>query len=114
MNRKSLRSIATAMLAVGIGLSGSIALAQAAPSDQELQKFVAASKEVHKISADSESKIKAAKTTEEAAKLDDAASDRMEAAVKKQGLTTDRYTEIYQAMQNDDKVKARVAELAKK
>jgi hypothetical protein len=118
MNRKPLRPVATAMMATGlaisIGLASPLALAQAAPSDQELQQFVAASKEVHKISATSDAQIKAAKSTEEAAKLDDAASEKMEAAVHKQGLTTDRYTEIYTVMQKDDKVKARVAELAKK
>jgi hypothetical protein len=114
MNRKSLQPFATLVLALGIGLTGSIAIAQTAPTDQELQEFVAASKDVHRISMDSEASIKAAKSTEEAAKLDDEASDKMEAAVKKHGLTSERYTEIYTAMQNDDKVKARVAELAKK
>ncbi len=114
MNRKSLPPLATIVLALGIGLTGSIAYAQAAPTDQELQQFVAASKDVHRIGTDSEAKIKAAKSTDEATRLDDEASARMEAAVKKQGLTPDRYTEIYNAMQSDDKVKARVAELAKK
>lgn len=114
MNRTTRNPFAAWVLAAGLGLAASSALAQTAPTDQELQKFVAASKDVHKISNDSETKIKAAKSTEEAAKLDDEASGKMEAAVKKQGLTPDRYTEIYQAMQSDDKVKARVAELAKK
>ncbi len=88
--------------------------APAAPTEAGLQKFVAASREVHKISTDSEAKVKAAKTTEEAAKLDDDAGERMEAAVKKQGLTSERYTEIYESMQSDDKVKTRIAAIVGK
>lgn len=83
------------------------------PSDKELQQFVAASVEVSKINSASLAKREAAQTAAAAEKLEDEATAQMEKAVQAQGLTADRYAEIFTVMQGDPAVKAKVAELAK-
>jgi hypothetical protein len=85
----------------------------AAPSDKELQQFVAASVEVSKINSASLARREAAQTAAAAEKLEDEATAQMEKAVQAQGLTADRYAEIFTVMQSDPAVKAKVAELAK-
>lgn len=89
------------------------AAAPAAPTDQELQKFVAASVAVHSINETSQVEQQKAKTPEEASKIEDAAGLKMEKAVTAKGLTTERFTQIFEVMQDDPKVRARVTELAK-
>lgn len=92
---------------------GFVAAAPAAPTDQELQKFVAASVAVHSINETSQVEQQKAKTPEEASKIEDAAGLKMEKAVTAKGLTTERFTQIFEVMQDDPKVRARVTELAK-
>ncbi|WP_295682329.1 DUF4168 domain-containing protein [uncultured Nevskia sp.] len=89
------------------------AFADAAPSDKELQQFVAASVEVNKINSASLAKREAATTAAAAEKLEDEATASMEKAIEAKGLTADRYAEIYTATQNDPAVKAKVVALAK-
>lgn len=89
------------------------AFAATAPSDKELQQFVAASVEVNKIHSASLAKREAASTTAAVEKLEDEATSQMEKAIEAKGLTADRYAELYTVMQSDPATKARVAELAK-
>ncbi|WP_022978086.1 DUF4168 domain-containing protein [Nevskia ramosa] len=89
------------------------AFADAAPSDKELQQFVAASVEVNKINSASLAKREAASTAAAAEKLEDDATAQMEKAIEAKGLTSDRYAEIYTATQNDPAIKAKVVALAK-
>ena len=58
------------------------AFADAAPSDKELQQFVAASVEVNKINSASLAKREAASTAAAAEKLEDDATAQMEKAIE--------------------------------
>lgn len=94
-------------------LSCAAMAASAAPSDKELQQFVAASVEVNKINSASLAKREAATSAAAAEKLEDEATAKMEKAIEAKGLSAERYAEIYTTMQNDPATKAKVAELAK-
>lgn len=101
-----------AVFAFALGSAAS-ATAQAPPSDKELKQFVAASVEVNRINQSSLPEQEKAPSPEAASKLEDEAGTRMEKAVTGRGLTTQRFTEIYEVMQSDPKVRARIIELAK-
>lgn len=94
-------------------LSCTAMAASAAPSDKELQQFVAASVEVNKINSASLAKREAATSAAAAEKLEDEATAKMEKAIEAKGLSAERYAEIYTTMQSDPATKAKVAELAK-
>ncbi len=103
------------VFALSLGIASTIVMAAAPtpPSDRELQQFVDASIAVHDINETSQREQQKARTPEDASKLEDRAGAKMEKAVKAQGLTAERFTQIYEAMQVDPKVRARVTELAK-
>ncbi len=103
----------TPLFALILSFAAAAAPAPTAPSDKELQQFVAASAEVSKINSASLPKREAAANAAAAEKLEDEATAQMEKAVQAKGLTTERYTEIYTVMQADPAIKAKVAELAK-
>ncbi|GAC1622663.1 MAG: hypothetical protein NVS9B10_06860 [Nevskia sp.] len=114
MNMKRAGRISAWWAGAGFALAFGLAVhAAAPPSDQELQKFVAASVEVQRINAASEAEQQKARSPEAASKIEDEAATKMEQAVVAKGLTTDRFKALYEVMQSDPKVRARVTELAR-
>ncbi|HEX7381030.1 MAG TPA: DUF4168 domain-containing protein [Nevskiaceae bacterium] len=82
-----------------------------APSDSELKHFVAAALDVQHIARGAEPQIEAAKSAADRANLQQAAEKKMEAAVKKQHLSVQRYQQIAMVIQTNHSVQAKVNQM---
>lgn len=82
---------------------------QAAPvTDEEIQQFAEADKKLVTISEKWMPKLQAAESTEEAEKMQMDAQTEMTQAIEAEGLSVQRYNEIYAAAQADPDLAARI------
>lgn len=86
---------------------------QAAPvTDKEVKQFVKAEKEINSIVEEWAPKVQSAGNQQEAEELQGEAQTQMVAAIEKEGLSVNRYNEIYQQAQLDPQLAERIRENA--
>ncbi|MQA64691.1 MAG: DUF4168 domain-containing protein [Alphaproteobacteria bacterium] len=76
--------------------------------DQELKAYVTAAVQVAQISRDYTPKIQGAQSVEEKKKIQQEATGKMTQAVKNEGLSVEKYNEIYTAASMDPKLAQRL------
>lgn len=82
-----------------------------APTDAELRDFAHAAKDVQYIREQAQPQIDIAKTPDDRAKLQLAAEHQMEAAVRNNHLTVQRYQQIAMAAQTNATIRTKVMKL---
>lgn len=82
-----------------------------APNDAELKNFAHAALQVQSIKESVQPKLAAAKTPDDRTKVAAAAEKQMEAAVKSNQLSLQRYVQIASVVQNDSTVREKVQKL---
>ncbi|WP_119458427.1 DUF4168 domain-containing protein [Rhodospirillaceae bacterium SYSU D60014] len=85
--------------------------AETAYSQQDLESFVAATEKVNEIGQKWSSQIEGAEDETTAMQLRSQANAEMAAAVQEEGLTPERYREIYQAAMADPELNNRLAQI---
>jgi hypothetical protein len=119
--------IVAALVALGLGLAGAAPAAaqspgpapEAAPkakafSANDLQSFARAAVKVKKLNEVYMPKLQAAETPEEQQAVRRDATAKMAEAVEKEGLSVDKYNEIYLAARSDPEVADEVNKLIEK
>lgn len=76
--------------------------------DQELQAYVTAAVQVAEISRDYTSKLRGAQSVEDKKKVQQEATGKMTQAIKNEGLSVEKYNEIYTAASMDPKLAQRL------
>lgn len=82
-----------------------------APTETELQNFAKAAVDVQNIRKTMQPQIASAKTPDARTKIEQSAEKQMEAAVRSQHLSTQRYVQIAQAVQTNPTIRAKVIKL---
>ena len=77
-------------------------------SDQELQQFAEAATDIQEISAQWEPRLQQAETQEEIEQVRQAANEEMVEAIEDNGLSVEKYSEIYMSAQSDPELNERV------
>ncbi|MGE0652506.1 MAG: DUF4168 domain-containing protein [Alphaproteobacteria bacterium] len=77
-------------------------------NDQELQAYVTAAVQVAQISRDYTSKMKGAQSVEDKKKVQQEATGKMTQVIKNEGLSVEKYNEIYTAASMDPKLAQRL------
>ncbi|TVR83724.1 MAG: DUF4168 domain-containing protein [Rhodospirillales bacterium] len=112
------RNIMLAILAlvVALGLGTVPAMAQdygasveANYSEEELRSYAAAAIEVQRINETFQPQLQAAETPEEVQAVREQATGQMVEAVEDEGLSVDRYNQIFQAAQADPEVAEQIS-----
>jgi hypothetical protein len=76
--------------------------------DQELNAYVTAAVQVAQISRDYTSKVQGAQSVEEKKKIQQEATGKMTQVIKKEGLSVEKYNEIYTAASMDPRLAQRL------
>ncbi|TAN02707.1 MAG: DUF4168 domain-containing protein [Rhodanobacteraceae bacterium] len=134
MNPRLHRVGAAVAVALGVGMLAPMALAQTqpaaqpqqapsqnqaaahtntgpAPTDAELQHFAQAAREVETIKQTAQPQIAQAKSAGDRTKLQKSAEQEMEAAVRSNDLSVQRYEQIAMVAQTDSKVRTKLIKL---
>jgi hypothetical protein len=98
------------LLILALVLLPAMAVAQA-PTDGDLQTFVAVYTGMEDVRTVLAQELDAAATPEQAESIRASATGRMEAVIVEQGWTLDRYNEVAAAINADDALRARVLDL---
>jgi hypothetical protein len=77
-------------------------------NDQELQSYVTAAVQVAQISRDYTSKVQGAQSVEDKKNIQREATGKMTQAIKNEGLSVEKYNEIYTAASMDPKLAQRL------
>jgi hypothetical protein len=77
-------------------------------NDQELQAYVTAAVQVSQISRDYTSKLRGAQSVDDKKKIQQEATGKMTQVIKKEGLSVEKYNEIYTAASMDPKLAQRL------
>jgi hypothetical protein len=77
-------------------------------NDQELQAYVTAAVQVSQISRDYTSKLRVAQSVDDKKKIQQEATGKMTQVIKKEGLSVEKYNEIYTAASMDPKLAQRL------
>lgn len=77
-------------------------------NDQELQAYVTAAVQVAQISRDYTSKMQGAGSVDEKKKIQQEATGKMTQVIKNEGLSVEKYNEIYTAASMDPKLAQRL------
>ena len=77
-------------------------------NDQELQAYVTAAVQVAQISRDYTSKMQGAQSVDDKKKIQQEATGKMTQVIKKEGLSVEKYNEIYTAASMDPKLAQRL------
>jgi signal recognition particle GTPase len=80
--------------------------------DQELETFVEAYRAFKKKTNEIDDEIKRVKTKKEAKKIAEKKQDEIEEAIRKAGMPNERFGTIRERLKSDDKLRARVSEMA--
>ena len=109
-------SVAAALLALGVAATPALGQSEQAPaapsiSDEQLDQFAEAALAVNRIGQQYASQLQAAENEEQAQEIRAEAQEEMVQAVEEEGLTVDRYNEIYAAAENDEEVNAAIQAL---
>ena len=110
-----------AILAAPLLSAGLLVLAQERPkqptvqekevSDAELQAFVKAYVQYHKIRARYEPQLKAAKDPQEGKKIQDEANGKIKEALAKQQLTAQNYNRVFTIVNHDEMLRKKAMKL---
>jgi hypothetical protein len=114
MRKRMTRLMTLPALALALALAGPTdAEAQVAdtPDQEELVQFTEAFLEVTEIRQDMEAQVAQAQSPEEANALQQEANDQMVAALDDHGMTTERYSEIVNLINQDEAVRNDFEEL---
>ncbi|HEX5959746.1 MAG TPA: DUF4168 domain-containing protein [Rhodanobacteraceae bacterium] len=134
MNPRLHRMGAIVAVALGAGMLAPVALAQAqqaaqpqqapsqdqataptntgpAPTDAELQHFAQAARAVQTIKQTAQPQIAQAKNVDDRTRLQQSAEQKMESAVRNNGLSIQRYEQIAMVAQTDSKVRTKLIKL---
>lgn len=134
MNLRLHRVGAAVAVALGVGMLAPVALAQTqpaaqpqqapsqnpatqspstgpAPTDAELQHFAQAAREVESIKQTAQPQIAQAKSADDRTKLQKSAEQKMEAAVRSNDLSVQRYEQIAMVAQTDSNVRNKLIKL---
>lgn len=82
-----------------------------APTETELKNFAKAAVDVQNIRKSVQPQIASAKTPDARTKIEQSAEKQMEAAVRSQHLSTQRYVQIAQAVQTNPTIRDKVIKL---
>lgn len=120
MRLRNFNILAALAMGLAIGVGPSLVAAQAygtqnQPSQQsvgedELQSYAAAAVEVQRISSDYHETMTEATSSEDAQALQNQAMEKMKEAVRSEGLSVDRYNQIYTLAQADPKVARQIGD----
>ena len=115
------RQALAAILATPLLSTGLLVLAQERPkqptvqerevSDAELQAFAKAYVQYHKIRAQYEPQLKAAKDPQKSKKIQDEANTKVKEALAKQQLTVQNYNRVFTVVNNDETLRKRAMKL---
>lgn len=83
-------------------------------SDGELQQYASAAVQVAEINRDYTAKLQAAGTSDKQEAVRTEATTKMAAVIRKQGLSVQKYNEIYNAASTDPKLARRLNSFIKK
>jgi len=114
MRKRMTRLMTLPALALALALAaptGAEAQAADTPDHEELVQFTEAFLEVTEIRQDMEAQVAQAQSPEEANALQQEANDQMVAALDDHGMTTERYSEIVNLINQDEAVRDDFEEL---
>ncbi|HEY1371053.1 MAG TPA: DUF4168 domain-containing protein [Candidatus Binatia bacterium] len=101
------RLLSGAILALVLGIAAGAAAQEIgkSPSDKQLQSFARAYVDFHKIKNDYDARIKRTTDANEKERLRREGDAKVEAALKKQGFTTDSYTKTFTTVNNSEQLR---------
>jgi hypothetical protein len=104
---KDRRFLLGAMVALALGMAAGAAGQEIGknPSDRQLQSFARAYVDFHKIKNDYDARIKRTSDASEKERLRREGDAKVEAALKKQGFTTDSYTKTFTTVNNSEQLR---------
>lgn len=116
---KSVLLSAAAFVFAGAASAGALAQQQTPPppaaqqeaapaTEQEVKQFAKADKQIAKLTEEWQPKVQEAGSPQEAQQLQQAAQAEMVKAIEKEGLTVDRYNQIYAQAQADPALAERI------
>lgn len=113
--RNIMLAILALVVALGLGTAPAMAQDYGAPAeatytDEELRAYAAAATEVQRINESYQPQLEAAESPEEVQAVREQATGQMVEAVEDEGLSVDRYNEIFQAAQADPEVAEQISQ----